>query len=102
MPALRTVAGVWSAKVAAAASRALGRGGGTAISGLVALRVQPGLVSDLGRGLGRGSVLVTGTNGKTTTSHLIAEIARAAGLEPLANVSGSNLMRGIAGALAMA
>ena len=102
MPALRTVAGVWSAKAAAAASRALGRGGGTAISGLVALRVQPGLVSDLGRGLGRGSVLVTGTNGKTTTSHLIAEIARAAGLEPLANVSGSNLMRGIAGALAMA
>jgi UDP-N-acetylmuramyl tripeptide synthase len=42
---------------------------------------------------------VTGTNGKTTTSHLIGEIARASGLQPLANTSGSNLMRGIAGAL---
>lgn len=100
MPALRTVAGVWSAKAAAAASRALGRGGGTAIGGLVALQLQPALVRELSAGLGRGSVILTGTNGKTTTSHMVSEIARAAGLRPLANASGSNLMRGIAGALA--
>jgi lipid II isoglutaminyl synthase (glutamine-hydrolysing) len=100
MTAVRTIAGIWSAKAAAAASRALGRGGGTAMSGLVALQIQPDLVHELAAGLGRGSVLVTGTNGKTTTSHLLAEIARAAGLRPLANASGSNLMRGIAATLA--
>ena len=102
MPARRTIAGVWAAKAAAAASRTLRRGGGTAIGGLVGLRVQPGMVRDLAAGLGRGSVLITGTNGKTTTSHLIADIASTAGILPLANASGSNLMRGIAGALAMA
>ena len=102
MPGLRTTAGVWAAKAAGAASRALGRGGGTAVSGLVALRVQPDIVQDLSRGLGRGCVLVTGTNGKTTTAALVAAIARAAGLGPLVNASGSNLMRGIAATLAAA
>jgi lipid II isoglutaminyl synthase (glutamine-hydrolysing) len=97
----RTVAAVWAAKAAARASRALGRGGGTAVSGLAALQVQPDLVRELVAGLGRGSVLITGTNGKTTTSHLIGEMARAAGLQPLANTSGSNLMRGIAATLAL-
>jgi UDP-N-acetylmuramyl tripeptide synthase len=102
MPGLRTTLGVWAAKAAGAASRALGRGGGTAISGLVALRVQPDIVRDLSRGLGRGSVVVTGTNGKTTTAALIAAVARAAGLDPLVNASGSNLMRGLAATLTAA
>ncbi len=102
MAPIRTVAAVWSAKAAAAASRALGRGGGTAVGGLVGLRLQPHLVRQLASGLGRGSLIVTGTNGKTTTSHLIADIARTAGLEPLANAAGSNLMRGVAATLAMA
>ncbi len=97
----RTLAAVWSAKAAAAASRALGRGGGTAVGGLIGLRLQPSLIRELAPGLGQGSVIITGTNGKTTTSHLIAEIARGAGLRPLANASGSNLMRGIASTLAL-
>ena len=102
MVAGRTLASVWAAKAAAAASRALGRGGGTAIGGLVGLQLQPGLVRELARGIGQGCVLVTGTNGKTTTARLISETARAAGLQPLANASGSNLMRGIASSLALA
>jgi UDP-N-acetylmuramyl tripeptide synthase len=102
MAAPRTLAAVWAAKTAAVASRALGRGGGTAVGGLLGLELQPALVRDLARQLGQGCVVVTGTNGKTTTSRLIAETARAAGLLPLANASGSNLMRGIAAALAQA
>src|SRR4051812_16101327 len=54
---------------------------------------------ELARTLGHGSVLVTGTNGKTTTSHLLAATARAAGWGVVANASGSNLMRGLAGSL---
>jgi UDP-N-acetylmuramyl tripeptide synthase len=42
---------------------------------------------------------VTGTNGKTTTARMLYSIARAAGLQPIANRAGSNLMRGIAAAL---
>jgi lipid II isoglutaminyl synthase (glutamine-hydrolysing) len=102
MASARTLASIWAAKTAAKASRALHRGGGTAASGLVGLRLNPGLIHDLAAQLGEGSVVVTGTNGKTTTSLLISETARAAGLLPLANSSGSNLTRGIASALAMA
>ena len=102
MPAPRTLAAIWSAKTAAIASRRSGRGGGTAVGGLVALRVDPGLIGSLARQIKHGSLLVTGTNGKTTTSRLIAETARAAGLDPLANSTGSNLTRGIAATLATA
>jgi UDP-N-acetylmuramyl tripeptide synthase len=93
---------LWAAKAAAGASRRLRRGGGTAVGGLVGLAIDPRLTSRLAADLEEGCVLVTGTNGKTTTARLIAATAAAAGLEPLANASGSNLMRGIAGALAWA
>ena len=102
MAAARTLASVWAAKTTAIASRKLRRGGGTAASGLVGLWLNPGLISDLAAQLGQGSIVITGTNGKTTASLLINETARAAGLSPLANASGSNLTRGIASALALA
>ena len=100
MPGPRTLASVWAAKSATLASRRLGRGGGTAVSGLVGLKLQPSLIRDLASQLGHGSILITGTNGKTTTSRLLTEAAKASGLQPLANASGSNLMRGLASSLA--
>jgi UDP-N-acetylmuramyl tripeptide synthase len=102
MVAARTLASVWAAKTTALASRALRRGGGTAASGLVGLWLNPDLIRDLAAQLGQGSIVITGTNGKTTTSLLVSETARAAGLTPLANASGSNLARGIASSLALA
>jgi len=96
---LRAWAAVAAGRAAGLASRALRRGGGTAVAGLVALRVDPGLAGTLAATLGRGSAVVTGTNGKTTTSRMLADAAREAGARPLANPSGSNLMRGVATAL---
>jgi UDP-N-acetylmuramyl tripeptide synthase len=64
--------------------------------------LQPHLVEELASQLGHGCVLVTGTNGKTTTSLLLSGAARSAGLQPLANSSGSNLVRGLASTLALA
>ncbi len=95
----RTIAAIWAGKAAAAGSRALGRGGGTAIAGLVAERLDPALVHTLSKQAGAGAVAVTGTNGKTTTSLMLNHIARKAGLSPLHNRSGSNLMRGVAAIL---
>jgi UDP-N-acetylmuramyl tripeptide synthase len=95
----RTWAAVTAGRLAGAASRVLRRGGGTAVAGLVAQRVDPDLVGRLGVAIGQGSALVTGTNGKTTTARMLAAIAREAGYHPLANPSGSNLMRGVATAL---
>jgi UDP-N-acetylmuramyl tripeptide synthase len=102
MATARTLASIWAAKTAARASRAMRRGGGTAAGGLVGLWLNPSLIGELAAQLGQGCVVITGTNGKTTTSLLISQTARAAGLLPLANASGSNLTRGIASTLAFA
>ncbi|TAK59346.1 MAG: DUF1727 domain-containing protein, partial [Dehalococcoidia bacterium] len=96
---LRTIAAVCAGKIAGAASRIARRGGGTAIAGLAALRIDPHVVRQLGAQAGAGAIVVTGTNGKTTTSLMLSRIADAAKLRPLHNRSGSNLMRGVAAML---
>ena len=95
---LRTGVALLAGAAAAEASRRLGRGGGTALPGLVAATIAPDITAQLVRRAGAGTVVVTGTNGKTTTSHLLAGIARAAGIDVIANRSGSNLERGIVSA----
>ena len=92
---LRRRAALVAGHLAGEATRRLGRGGGTALPGLVAGSLAPDLVENLASLPGHGLVTVTGTNGKTTTTHLLAEIARAAGMRPLTNRSGSNLERGL-------
>ena len=77
---------------------AAGRGA-TALPGLVTLTLDPDYISAVTRALSHGVVLVSGTNGKTTTTRMLADITRAAGWAPIHNRSGSNLERGIAGAL---
>lgn len=96
---LRLVAAVSAGKLAGVAARRLGRGGGTALPGLVAERFDPAVARKLGRRLGGGRVLVTGTNGKTTTSRMLAQMLAEAGIAHLHNREGSNLMRGITSAL---
>jgi len=93
------MAAVTAGKVAGGVSRRLRRGGGTALPGLIAERLDPATVRKLGRQLGGGRVLVTGTNGKTTTSRVLAQALKEAGRPYLHNREGSNLMRGIASAL---
>ena len=95
----RTWAGIFAGRLAGASSRALRRGGGTAIAGSVAQSLDPALAGKVARPPGPGSALATATHGQTTTARMLAQIAREAGLEPLANSSGSNLMRGVAAAL---
>ena len=99
LSAVRRLAALLAGRAAGFASRALRRGGGTALPGLVAEALAPGLAAELASQLGGGSLVVTGTNGKTTTARMIAGIASTAGLQPLPNRSGSNLMRGITTAL---
>jgi UDP-N-acetylmuramyl tripeptide synthase len=95
----RRAAAVTVGKLAGFAARALGRGGGTALPGVVASRVYAGVARDLAGQLECGSFLISGTNGKTTTARMLASLLRRAGLSPLRNQSGSNLMRGVASSL---
>ncbi|HZS78923.1 MAG TPA: MurT ligase domain-containing protein [Ktedonobacteraceae bacterium] len=96
---LRAGLAVLGGRAAGALSRRLHLGGGTTIAGVIAQGLYPDIVGHLAKQLQHGSVLVTGTNGKTTTSGFIAAILSNAGLRVWRNREGSNLMRGLAGAL---
>jgi UDP-N-acetylmuramyl tripeptide synthase len=81
-------------------SRLAGRGDGSVIGGVIGLRVEPGLLSLLAAG--RQVVLVTGTNGKTTTTRLITSALSALGQEVASNAFGANMEAGLAAALGAA
>ena len=67
--------------------------------GVVARRVDPKVLSRLSRRLPRGSAAVTGTNGKTTTTRMVAKILQVAGLRAVNNSTGANLVTGVTAAL---
>ena len=87
------------ARAAVRVSRAGGRGGGTSAPGRMLLGMEPGAIGRLASRLERGSILVSGTNGKTTTANLLASILRAAGNTTVHNRAGANAQWGIATAL---
>lgn len=80
-------------------SRASGRGSGSVVGGHAILAIDPKALAHFSAG--RQSVLVSGTNGKTTTTKLLAEaLAASAGTEVVTNLQGANLPTGVAAALA--
>jgi lipid II isoglutaminyl synthase (glutamine-hydrolysing) len=82
------------ARAAGGLSRLAGRGGGTTLPGKLLSAVDPGAVSVLASRLPQGSALVSGTNGKTTTTAMVAEIL-APRLRLAHNRSGANLVSGV-------
>lgn len=93
------MAALWTARAAGRLSRWVGRGAGHALPGKIAGRLDPLLAGRLGSRLPGGVILVTGTNGKTTTTMLLAAGLSAAGQSVLTNPTGSNLRQGILSAL---
>jgi UDP-N-acetylmuramyl tripeptide synthase len=87
-----------AARVAARLSRLAGAGGGTTIPGKLLWKLDPGAIDRLAARLPQGSVLVSATNGKTTTAAMAAEIL-APRLALAHNASGANLVSGVASAL---
>jgi UDP-N-acetylmuramyl tripeptide synthase len=84
---------VAAGKAARAASRL--RGGGSALPGLVVETVDPRFLTHALADLPRGVVVVTGTNGKTTTTKMLVAILREHGLTVFTNPTGSNFTRGV-------
>jgi lipid II isoglutaminyl synthase (glutamine-hydrolysing) len=78
-------------------SRLSGRGDGSVIGGAIGLRVEPDLIRLLAAG--RQIVLVTGTNGKTTTTRLISAAIESLGRQVASNAFGANMDAGLASAL---
>lgn len=87
----------WVGRIILHILRLTGRGG-SALPGLVVERLSPNYLRGMARRLPGHVVLVTGTNGKTTTTKLLSGILEAENRRVLVNRSGSNMSRGIASA----
>jgi UDP-N-acetylmuramyl tripeptide synthase len=92
------------AKIAAARAvgelaRRAGRGGGTSLPGKVLIRLEPHAIAELGARLQRGSVVLSATNGKTTTAAMAASALRSAGIALVHNEAGANMAGGVASTL---
>lgn len=74
-------------------------GGGTSAPGKITLKIYPKLLKDSRKIFKKGVILITGTNGKTTTTKLLVEILKTAGFSVIYNSGGSNLPRGIISAI---
>lgn len=75
------------------------RGGGSAFPGYVTTRLAPRFLEDVTAQFRHGIVYVLGSNGKSTTTHMLTGVLRAHGLTVFTNPSGANLPQGIASSI---
>lgn len=75
------------------------RGGGSAFPGYVTTKLAPGFLEDVTGQFEYGIVYVLGSNGKSTTTHMLTEVLRGHGLRVFTNPSGANLPQGIASSI---
>jgi UDP-N-acetylmuramyl tripeptide synthase len=73
----------------------LKRSGGQALPGLIIEKLFPNYMVSMLSKLPGGIIIITGTNGKTTTTKMVTELLRSNGKKVLTNATGSNLTRGI-------
>jgi len=94
---MRSAAATAVARAAALASRAAGRGG-TSLPGKVLLRLDPDALARLAAPL-RTRIVISATNGKTTTAAMTASVLRRTGARLIHNRAGANMAGGVATAL---
>jgi UDP-N-acetylmuramyl tripeptide synthase len=75
------------------------RGGGSALPGLVVEHIYPDFIQHTLADLPLGVVVISGTNGKTTTTKMVVKLLQSHGLTVFTNRTGSNFTRGVAAAL---
>jgi UDP-N-acetylmuramyl tripeptide synthase len=95
---IRKTVAVLAGKATGALSRVSRRGGGTTLPGDIARAIDPKVLTKLSQDLTHGSIVITGTNGKTTTSRLVTWLLEGAGHKVVSNRAGANLIFGITAA----
>ncbi len=96
---VRLALGRFLARLARGLSRVVGRTGGTTVPGRLLLRVDPEALAELSPRLDEGSLLVSATNGKTTTSAMLSACLGQEGRAVVHNRAGSNMAWGVGTAL---
>lgn len=91
---LKLTAAIAAGKIVSWLSRSRGYQG-TSLPGKVARRIYSGSLRDLARQVRKKIIVISGTNGKTTTGNMIAGILSAAGYDVIANREGANMINGV-------
>ena len=91
---MRFYLSLWAGKLTVWSSRLFGWGG-SSLPGRVARCLDPQVLRRLSRQVSGGNLMITGTNGKTTTAKMVAEVAAASGLRLTHNRAGANLITGL-------
>ena len=87
---------LWIGKIAAFCVNIMDKTRGTNFSGKVATKLMPNFIAGF-RGINLDKVImITGTNGKSTTTNLIAHTIKSAGKKTATNKEGANMMGGVA------
>ena len=97
---IRSVLAALAARSTGRLIKATGSGAASNLPGKLVNLVAPSFLSEQAARLTEGFALVTGTNGKTTTTAMAAAILRANGRQLIHNAEGANLLSGIAAAFA--
>ena len=92
---IRFFAALYAAKLTAKIIDLVAKGRGTNLPGQVALKIDPNFIRNI-KGLDpEKTIFVTGTNGKSTTTNLIAHVFKSAGVSIAVNLEGANLIGGV-------
>jgi UDP-N-acetylmuramyl tripeptide synthase len=90
---------IMAARAVGELARRAGRGGGTSLPGKVLIALEPRAIGELAGRLERGSVVLSATNGKTTTAAIAASVLDRAGYALVHNRAGANMAGGVASTL---
>lgn len=88
-------AALYIAKLAAWGIKIVARGRGTNLPGKIALKIDPDFISHIDGLRPEKTIFVTGTNGKSTTTNIMAHVFEKAGMKVAVNLEGANLIGGV-------
>jgi len=91
----RLALAISAGKLAGASGRFFRIGGGTSLPGMIARRIDPDVLKSVIGASKAKKIVITGSNGKTTTARMTAAIADASGQRISQNRSGSNMLQGV-------
>ena len=96
MSRIRFLLALWASRLCKFLIHIVAPGRGTSLPGSIALKLDPGFIGHF-RAVDKGKIIyITGTNGKSTTTNLLAAIMRQAGKKAAVNLEGANLAAGVA------
>ena len=96
---MRLILAIWAGKIISYFTSLFGLGKASAAPGLVGLKIYPNLIRDLAKEIKQKRIVISATNGKTTTSAMIRAVLDEVSASYISNETGSNLLRGIASSM---